>query len=178
MSLPRLVDTPRLRLRPPTRADAETVFARYASDVEVTRYLCWPRHVALVHTIAFIDASEREWSASGAGPYLAFDREGRLVGSTGIHVETPNRAVTGYVLARDAWGQGLATELARSMVEVAFRLPRLTRLYALCHAEHRASARVLEKAGFEREGVLRRFTVFPNLGSPEPADAALYARVR
>ena len=172
------VYTPRMRLCRPTRDDAEAVFARYASDVEVTRYLSWPRHLSVAETLAFIEASEREWSPSGTGPYLAFDRDGRLVGSTGIHLETSWRAVTGYVLVRDAWGQGLATELARSMAALAFTLPGLARLYALCHAEHRASARVLDKAGFEREGVLRRFAVFPNLGSPEPADVALYARVR
>jgi RimJ/RimL family protein N-acetyltransferase len=178
MSLPVAVDTPRLRLRPPTRADADAVFQRYASDAEVTRYLSWPRHLTVADTLAFIDASEREWSASGAGPYLAFGRDGGLVGSTGIHLETPYRAFTGYVLARDGWGRGLATELARCMAELAFELPGLSRLYAVCHVEHDASARVLEKAGFEREGVLRRFAVFPNLGSADPADVILYARVR
>jgi RimJ/RimL family protein N-acetyltransferase len=37
---------------------------------------------------------------------------------------------------------------------------------------------VLEKAGFEREGLLRRYLVFPNLGSPDPSDVLVYARVR
>jgi RimJ/RimL family protein N-acetyltransferase len=105
MSLPPIVDTPRLRLRRPTRADAVAVFTRYASDAEVTRYRGWPRHVAVGGT-AFIEASERQWSASGEGPYLAFDRDARLVGSTGIELETPWRAVAGYVLARDVWGPG------------------------------------------------------------------------
>jgi [ribosomal protein S5]-alanine N-acetyltransferase len=48
------------------------------------------------------------------------------------------------------------------------------RLYAICHTEHAASYRVLEKGGFEREGILRRHSVFPNL-SPEPLDVFCYA---
>jgi RimJ/RimL family protein N-acetyltransferase len=53
----------------------------------------------------------------------------------------------------------------------------LVRLYALCHVEHDPSRRVLEKCGFEREGVLRSHTVFPNLGRTGPADVLCYALV-
>jgi RimJ/RimL family protein N-acetyltransferase len=42
---------------------------------------------------------------------------------------------------------------------------------------HRASQRVLEKCGFDREGVLRRHTEFPNLSARDPEDVASYARV-
>jgi RimJ/RimL family protein N-acetyltransferase len=42
------------------------------------------------------------------------------------------------------------------------------------HAEHTQSARVLEKCGFAREALLPRFMVFPNLGSPAPADVLSY----
>ena len=177
MRLPAELETPRLWLRRPARADAEAVFERYASDAVVTRYLSWPRHVSIGETRAFIDASERLWAATGVGPYLAF-RDGQLVGSTGLQLETPYRAETGYVLARDAWGQGLATELATAMVRLAFTVAGVVRLSAVCHADHAASARVLEKAGFAREGVLRRFAVFPSLGSADPADVLLYACVR
>jgi RimJ/RimL family protein N-acetyltransferase len=52
---------------------------------------------------------------------------------------------------------------------------KVARLYALCHVDHRASQRVLEKCGFQREGVLPRHLVFPNL-SPEPLDVFSYAR--
>jgi RimJ/RimL family protein N-acetyltransferase len=50
-------------------------------------------------------------------------------------------------------------------------------LYALCHPGHRASWRVLEKCGFEREGLLRRYAAFPNLGAEDPGDVLCYARV-
>jgi RimJ/RimL family protein N-acetyltransferase len=51
------------------------------------------------------------------------------------------------------------------------------RLYALCHPEHPASRRVLEKCGFALESVLRRHSEFPNLRPGEPADTLCYARI-
>jgi RimJ/RimL family protein N-acetyltransferase len=51
------------------------------------------------------------------------------------------------------------------------------RLYALCHTDHFASRHVLEKCGFEREGVLRRYAEFPNLDPGVPMDVFCYARV-
>jgi RimJ/RimL family protein N-acetyltransferase len=176
--LPDWLDTPRLRLRRPVAADAPAIFARYASDPEVTRLLGWTRHREPSDAEAFVTWSDLEWAARGAGPYLAFEPGGRLVGGTGLEIETPWRASTGYVLARDAWGRGYATELARAMAEAALTRAGLSRVAALCHASHAASARVLEKAGFEREGLLRRHTLFPNLDPPGPHDVLVYARVR
>jgi RimJ/RimL family protein N-acetyltransferase len=104
------------------------------------------------------------------------DAEGAVVGSTGLEVETPHRAATGYVLARSAWGRGYATEVATAMVGLAAEL-RIGRLYALCHTENRPSARVLVKAGFDYEGVLRRHTVFPNLDPEAAQDVECWARL-
>ena len=81
------------------------------------------------------------------GPYLVLDREDRVLGTTGLDVETPWRAATGYVLRRDAWGRGLASEAAVAMTRLADDLG-VIRLHALCHPDNTASARVLAKAGF------------------------------
>jgi hypothetical protein len=51
------------------------------------------------------------------------------------------------------------------------------RLYALTHPDHSASWRVLEKCAFEREGLLRGHTEFPNLHPGEPSDVLCYARI-
>jgi RimJ/RimL family protein N-acetyltransferase len=53
----------------------------------------------------------------------------------------------------------------------------IRRLAALCHPDNRASARVLEKAGFQLEGVLRRHTIFPNLDPGNPSDVQSWARI-
>jgi RimJ/RimL family protein N-acetyltransferase len=95
------------------------------------------------------------------------------MGSTGLSLDTPQIAQTGYVFARDAWGRGYATESLHAMVSLA-RDRRLTRLYAVCHADHRPSAHVLEKCGFTRERRFRRSHVFPNLG-PQKRDVLAYA---
>ena len=106
---------------------------------------------------------------------MVFDRtSGTMLGSSGLVMEGPGRAATGYVFAKDAWGQGYATESLRAMVALAAEV-KVERLYALCHVDHAASCRVLEKCGFTREGVLSRHLVFPNL-SPEPLDVFSYAR--
>ena len=97
-------------------------------------------------------------------------------GSTGFGFETPHRASTGYVLAKDAWGRGYATEALGAVVSVA-RSIGIIRLYALCHVENSPSWRVLEKCAFSREGVLRRHSEFPNLGPNEPCDVFCYALV-
>ena len=74
------------------------------------------------------------------------------------------------------WGRGYATEALIAMVQLASDL-RIRRLYALCHPQNRASVRVLQKAGFEFEGTLRRHTVFPNVDSAEPLDVECWARI-
>jgi RimJ/RimL family protein N-acetyltransferase len=177
MRAPESFTTERLVLRRPVLADAPAILARYASDPEVTRWLGWPRHRSTVDTEAFIHFSDKAWSTSPAGPYLILERDGgRLLGSTGLDVEAPWRASTGYVLARDVWGRGYATEATQAMVELADALG-LRRLQAVCHVDHRASARVLEKAGFAREGVMRRYLIFPNLEVAEPSDVECWARV-
>jgi ribosomal-protein-alanine N-acetyltransferase len=171
------VETARLVLRKPEVADAEGVFSRYASDPEVTRFLSWPRHRSLDETRAFLEFSSAEWDQWPVGPYLIESRDrSKLFGGTGLAFETPFRAATGYVLAKDAWGVGYATEALGGVVAVAAELG-VRRLYALCHPDHPASRRVLEKCGFQREGVLRRHSEFPNLEPGKASDVLCYARV-
>ena len=168
------IETERLVLRRPRPADAEAIFDRYASDPEVTRFLAWPLHENVAATRAFLAFSDAEWQRWPAGPYLVEDREdGRLLGSTGLAFKTPDRASTGYVFAKDAWGKGYATEALVAMVGVA-RDAGVTRLCAFCHVDHAASRRVLEKCGFRREGSAP--FEFPNLPPDASRDAYRYAR--
>ncbi len=174
---PETIETERLILRRPLLEDLQAVYSRYASDLEVVRYVGWPRHRSAADTRAFLGVSDAEWQRWPASVYLIFSRDdGMLLGGTGFLFETPFRAMTGYVLAKDAWGRGYATEALSAIVELAPSIG-IRRLYALCHPDHRPSARVLEKCGFDREGVLRNYIVFPNLAPGVPADVLCYARV-
>lgn len=164
MNAPRRLATVRTLLAAPTPDDAREVFERYASDADVVRFMSFPRHVTLDDTRAFIEFSEREWTEAGYGPYLIRDRtNGVLLGSTGLHRrEQPSLVATGYILARDSWGRGFATEACRTMVDLASAM-EFAAVEAPCHPENIASQRVLLKAGFEITSTRKHS--FPNLGT-------------
>jgi [ribosomal protein S5]-alanine N-acetyltransferase len=165
----------RLRLRPPHDDDASRIFRRYSSVAEVVRYVGWPRHTSMADTQQFLQSSRSEWQQWPVGTLLIEDRgNGELIGFSGLSFETPYRASTGYVLARDKWGMGYASEALGAVVQFARQL-RVARLYALCHATHGPSRRVLERNLFALEGILRKYVVFPNLGAAEPQDVCCYS---
>ena len=173
---PALYQTPRLVLRPPQDRDAAAIFQRIASDPTVTPFVGWPRHVTIEDTRAFLEFSHAEWARWPVGPLLIESRDnGTLLGTGGLAFETPYRASTGYVLARDAWGSGIASEALRAIVEIADGVGVL-RLYALCHVDHPTSVRVLERCAFRREGILSKYLVFPNLDTAAAQDVYCYAR--
>jgi ribosomal-protein-alanine N-acetyltransferase len=176
MQAPPLVETARLVLSAPVAADAEIVFQRYASDADVTKYLGWPTHRTVADTQGFLAFSALQWEREGAGPYLIWARaDGRLLGSTGLSLEPHGQAITGYVLATDAWGKGYATEALTAVVEVATDIG-VRRLSALCHPQHRASSRVLEKCRFQRDASWTRQIEFPNLQPGLGQDVLCYSR--
>ena len=175
MKAPLQIDTARLTLSQPTAADAGAIFERYASDPDVTRFLGWPRHQSVADTQAFLAFSAEEWERWPAGPYVIRSRsDGQLLGGTGLGFEAPDQAVTGYVLAKDAWGNGYATEALGAVIDVA-RGTGVLRLYALCHPHHRPSRHVLEKCGFTCDGSWTRQAEFPNLARGVLQDVACYA---
>jgi len=171
------IETARLILRKPIHADAENIFHRYSGDPEVTRLVAWPRHTSIAATRAFLDFCDAAWAQWPAGPYLIESREDSyLLGSTGLAFESRECAMTGYVLAKDSWGNGYATEALRAMVELAGKL-RVHRLYAHCHPENLASRRVLEKAGFTIEGGKPEHAIFPNISPQAVSDVLSYAHI-
>jgi [ribosomal protein S5]-alanine N-acetyltransferase len=174
---PSAIESKRLLLRRPLPSDAAAVFARYAANPAVTKYLGWRTHRSIADSQMFLACCEAEWKQAGVGPYLLQCREtGEVLGSTALRLTSTQQAGTGYVLAEDAWGKGYATEALRAMRDLALRLGVL-RLSAVCHPEHRASSRVMEKCGFSREGILRGHAQFPNLAPGMAADVLCYAFV-
>jgi RimJ/RimL family protein N-acetyltransferase len=175
MAVHEIIETERLRIRKPETRDVEEIFARYASDPDVCCFLSWPMHVSLEDTNAFLEFSNGEWSKWPAGPYLMRSKsDGQLLGGTGLDFESATVASTGYVLAKDAWGRGLATEALKAMRELAAAL-NVERLYSHVHPQHLASRRVLEKAAFRLDGTLLKSFEFPNLGKGELFDVVSYS---
>ncbi len=107
---------------------------------------------------------------------FAIDCEGRAVGGAGlviggdVHRRT---AEIGYWIGRSWWGRGLATAAVCALTELAFGELQLVRVFAGVFAHNTASVRVLEKAGFEREGLMRGWA----FKDGAHVDALLYARV-
>jgi [ribosomal protein S5]-alanine N-acetyltransferase len=176
MKGPERLESARLVLRKPKAGDAQAIFERYSGDSVVTKYMSWPVHRSVEDTRAFLAWSDADWEEWPAGSYLIFAKEGgALLGGTGLSFQSPEMAVTGYVLAQDAWGRGYATEALQAMVELAETLG-VEILEASCHAEHRASARVLEKCGFRCDGLEREGGEFPNLDAATRHDVLRYSR--
>lgn len=70
-------------------------------------------------------------------------------------------AEIGYWVAESYWGRGIASSAAREMCRIAFDQYRLARVFAAVYSYNKSSCKVLEKCGFELEGVLKK-SVFKN----------------
>ena len=171
---PDTVETLRLQLRRPVTTDAERIFQTYAQDREVTRYVEWVPHTSVETTKKFIGFCQDRWTKSIAFPYVITRKEdGELLGMIEVRPRG-HRANFGYVLARSYWGNGFMPEAIAAIVKITLNLPEIYRMEATCDIENKAPARALEKSGFFREGLLRRYIIHPNI-SPEPRDSLLYA---
>jgi [ribosomal protein S5]-alanine N-acetyltransferase len=177
MSLPPIIETERLVLRPPRFEDAEDIFNSYAADEEVTRYLMWRPNTSIEETEEFLrrivdfpeDGSRLTWAITLRG-------DDTIRGMIELRSQA-YKADVGYVLERSLWGHGYMSEALSAVLDYAFENPRMYRVWAVCDVDNIASARVMEKAGMRFEGILRRYAMHPNV-SPEPRDARCYARTR
>jgi RimJ/RimL family protein N-acetyltransferase len=149
--------TARLRLRPFTSADADALFA-LQSNASVLRYWDAPPWTDRSRADRFIAACE-QMEEEGSGARVALDRvsDGAFIGWCSLTRWNPDfrSASMGYCLAEAAWGQGYATEAGRALLQWAFDALDLNRVQAEADTRNVASARVLEKLGFVREGTLR-----------------------
>lgn len=150
--------TARLRLRPCEDSDADDLFA-LMRDAHVLRYWDAPTWSDRARADLFI-AGCRQLAKDGTGARVVVERasDGALLGWCHLTGWNPGyrSAGTGYVLASAAWGQGYATEAARAVLDWAFGALDLNRVQSETDTRNLASARVLEKLGFQREGTLRQ----------------------
>jgi RimJ/RimL family protein N-acetyltransferase len=155
--------------------DAPVVFENYARDPAVAKYMTWKPHRSLEDTIEFLRRCERSWVEESAFPWSLW-LDGEFVGMLEIRVRG-NAVDLGYALARRWWRQGLMSEAVTAVIRWALAQPEIYRVWATCDIENVASSRLLERVGMEREGVLRRWLVHPNL-SAAPRDCLCYSIVK
>lgn len=167
--------TPRLLLRPIALPDARPIFDGYTQDPKVSRYVTWRPHTSVIQAVDYVRA---RLAATGFRTYVLTRRtDDAIIGAFDVRQVTATRLGYGYALARASWGQGLMTEALAEIVAWALRQPAIFRIGDVCDVENIRSARVMEKAGLEREGLLRRWAVHPNVGDT-PRDCFSYAKVR
>ncbi len=177
MKPPATIETARLRLRTPVMDDAEAIFTTYARDAEATRYVSFRTHRSSDVAREYLRHCAAGWAGDGPFTWVIVLREDRrLAGAIDVRPRD-QRVEIGYILGPAYWGRGYMTEVVRAVGDWALAQPECYRVWAVCDVDNHASARVLEKAGMQREGRLRRWGLPPNL-SATPRDFWGYARVK
>ena len=172
--LPEKIQTERLRLRAPSASDAHAIFAAYAQDPVVCRYMIWRPHKDKALTENFISRCIEVWQSGDIFPYVITKRGSNdLLGMLEARIQG-SKIDIGYVLARQHWGNGFMPEAILTLSQRALAQPNIFRVQASCDVDNIPSQRALEKAGFFREGRLERYTIHPNL-STEPRACFMYA---
>lgn len=130
----------------------------------------------------YTEADAREWLAlraadTGSPTNFAIEFEGEAIGAIGLEFFADVHRMTaeiGYWLGEPMWNRGFATIAVKAVTRYAFETFELQRLQAAIFEWNAASARVLEKAGYEFEGRMRNYVVKDN----RIGDALLYAKLR
>jgi RimJ/RimL family protein N-acetyltransferase len=162
---PRVLETERLTLRPPTLADARAI-ARLADDRRIavnTRRL--PHPYVTEDAVDFV----RQLADGGRESAFLIEHQHEPIGMAGVVWRAPDVPELGYWLGVAHWGRGFATEAARAAIDFFFDAFDAATLFAYARVSNPASRNVLEKCGFQWTGVeLHRFEV---LGSSAPVDS-------
>ena len=139
--------TARFRLTRQGPADEAELLALYA-DQRVMRYIEPGRSPEKVK--AALKRADDQWNAHGYGYWVARPLGGGPIVSAVMLMrdDTRNDVELGYLVAPPAWGQGVASEACRAVVDAAFGVAGVPFLVARVESVHGASIRVLGKLGF------------------------------
>jgi len=145
------------RLRPVRKTDAASV-AELANDPEIAKNTFHiPHPYRLRDARSWISRRVRDPKEHPRRDLVfVIDVGGRAVGAIGLHAISGHKAEIGYWLGRPFWGRGIMTRAVRLVVRHAFTKLKLRRVYAYTYLWNAGSQRVLIKAGFQREGLLRK----------------------
>jgi RimJ/RimL family protein N-acetyltransferase len=150
--------TERLILRPPTLKDAEDIAAN-ANNLEVSRYLALvPYPYRAKDARDFIKLRRKKAKHNPYNFGIILKHSGKLVGMIGLTGldKFSGKAEVGYWLGKKYWRQGITEEALRAIVKFAFQKIKLVRLEAGALVENKASANLLKKVGFRKEGLKRK----------------------
>jgi ribosomal-protein-alanine N-acetyltransferase len=151
-----ILETARLRLDPLAEADAQHLFP-IMGDPEVMAY--WDvAEIDDPDLVTAIVTGQVTAMSEGRAFYWAMRTlgDGQFLGACDLSEidRWHRRAEVGFILGRDAWGQGYAQEAIQTVIGFA-AANGVRKLTARTHLGNRRSELLLEKLGFEEEGVLR-----------------------
>lgn len=152
------IETERLVLRDYRPEDLDAYY-RLKSDHEVWEYTTFTP-ITQKGEAAKLLGDTISGQLSGDTGYRALClKDGTLIGEAGILriIKEANRCEIGYNLLPAYWWKGYGTEIVQALVHLAFEVLKVERVEALTLTENKASCRMLEKAGFQREGTLRHY---------------------
>jgi RimJ/RimL family protein N-acetyltransferase len=145
-------------LRPWERRDAPAITAA-CQDPEIPRWTVVPYHYTERHARDFIGAAGADLAAGRELALAIADADDRVVGALGMSNFDwlDLKAEIGYWMAAEARRRGIGSRATRMLAEWALRTLGLERLELLANPMNEASQRLAERAGFTREGLLRRY---------------------
>ncbi len=169
-----LIKTKRFTLRPYRKSDLESM-VKHINDKAIAGYtLTIPYPYTMKDARNWWERYKKMMRKRGRNRIAcAIVIDGQVVGSIGIS-RHDHKAEIGYWLGRAYWGRGLMTAVVKEVTKYGFNTMGLRRIYACTFPENKASMRVLEKAGYKFEGILRK-----NVKKGDKLiDEYLFARVR
>ena len=164
-----------LVLRPWRAADAPELHA-VCQDPEIARWVTIPQPFQLADADAFIQNGVTMWrDGTGAAFAIVDAATDRLLGAVTRFGPEGHQATFGLWLAPEARGRGVGTRALRLVADWTFATTAAIRLDAFIMVGNEASNRMVERAGFRREGVLRAWDLHHE---GVPVDCVVYARIR
>ncbi len=147
----------RIILRPFDESDAASILEQLKNGVVGRNMSNVPYPYTINDAKKFIAHSKKS-GINKADYHFCIESEGKLVGAVSLSkVDLKNRhAVLGYWLGRPYWRKGIMSEAVFLILKFAFEKLKLNRIEAKTMAPNIASARLLEKLGFKKEGILRK----------------------
>lgn len=149
-----------VELKPVGVADAPIIFERWGRHPENFTYLTARVFAELSDAEAYIAGL---FSTPESSAFHILEPGGDVVGIVKATV-LGHRAQVGYVVDRPFWGRGFATSAVQQLVALLEASSSISRIWATCALDNRASARVLEKSGFQREAILKKWVKYPAQG--------------
>lgn len=158
------IETARLILKNYNEDDLENIH-RLKTNPMVWRFSSKAATTKIEDSIGYLQSLLKNYNESKCDFQALFLKNTEeYIGEAGVLsiIKPCNRAVIGYNLLPEYWGKGYATEITRALVKYLFEEEKAERIEALVVADNEASRKVLEKAGFLEEGLLRNFAYINN----------------